>query len=105
MDRRSTAEYGVSRATALASSLAEAGLRIFTTQDAVKLRPGDFSPTTVRYLLKVLTDAGWIIRLSRDLYAGTGRLPGVWMYRRWQLPPRLSARPLLLSSRPSRTTG
>ena len=40
------------------------------------MRPDDISPTTVRYLLKVLTDAGWIVRLRRDLYAGTGRLPG-----------------------------
>lgn len=76
MDDRPTGEYGLSRGIALASSLAEAGLYVFTTEDAVRLRPSDISPTTVRYLLKQLTDAGWIIRLRRGLYAGTGRLPG-----------------------------
>jgi len=76
MDKRPTGQYGLSRGIALASSLAEAGLYVFTTEDAVRLRPDDVSPTTVRYLLKLLTDAGWIIRLRRGLYAGTGRLPG-----------------------------
>jgi predicted transcriptional regulator of viral defense system len=76
MDKRPTGEYGLSRGIALASSLAEAGLYVFTTEDAVRLRADDVSPTTVRYLLKLLTDAGWIIRLRRGLYAGTGRLPG-----------------------------
>ncbi len=76
MDGRPTGEYGLSRGIALARSLAEAGLYVFTTEDAVRLRPIDVSPATVRYLLKHLTDAGWIIRLCRGLYAGTGRLPG-----------------------------
>lgn len=76
MDERPTGEYGLSRGISLASSLAEAGLYVFTTEDAVRLRPDDVSPATVRYLLKLLADAGWIIRLRRGLYAGTGRLPG-----------------------------
>jgi predicted transcriptional regulator of viral defense system len=76
MDERPTGEYGLSRGIALASSLAEAGLYVFTTEDAVRLRPSDISPTAVHYLLKLLTDAGWIIRLRRGLYVGTGRLPG-----------------------------
>ncbi|MCZ7665226.1 MAG: hypothetical protein M5U22_20895 [Thermoleophilia bacterium] len=76
MEKRPTGEYGLSRGIGLASRLAEAGLYVFTTEDAVRLRPDDVSPTTVRYLLKLLTDAGWIIRLRRGLYAGTGRLPG-----------------------------
>lgn len=76
MDERPTREYGLSRGIALARNVAEAGLYVFTTEDAVGLRPDDVSPTTVRYLLKLLTDAGWIIRLRRGLYAGTGRLPG-----------------------------
>lgn len=75
MDERSTGEYGLSRGIRLAGSLAEAGLYVFTTEDAVRLRPDDVGPATVRYLLKVLTDAGWIVRLRRGLYAGTGRLP------------------------------
>ena len=76
MDERPTGEYGLSRGIALATSLAEAGLYVFTTEDAVRLRPSDVGIGTVRYLLKVLTDAGWIVRLRRGLYAGTGRLPG-----------------------------
>jgi len=76
MDERPTGEYGLSRGISLASSLAEAGLYVFKTEDAVRLRPDDVSPATVRYLLKLLADAGWIIRLRRGLYAGTGRLPG-----------------------------
>jgi predicted transcriptional regulator of viral defense system len=42
----------------------------------MELRPADVRPETVPRLLKSLADAGWIIRLRRGLYAGTGRLPG-----------------------------
>jgi len=76
MDDRPTGEYGLSTGIALASSLAAAGLYVFTSDDAVEVRPPGVGPATVRYLLKVLADAGWIIRLRRGLYAGTGRLPG-----------------------------
>jgi predicted transcriptional regulator of viral defense system len=76
MDERATGEYGHSHGIALASSLAKAGLYVFRTEDAVRLRPSDVEPALVPYLLKVLADAGWIIRMRRGLYAGTGRLPG-----------------------------
>jgi len=76
MTERPTGEYGRSRGIALAQSLARAGLYIFRTEDAVRLRPSDVGPASIPYLLKVLTDAGWIIRLRRGLYAGTGKLPG-----------------------------
>lgn len=76
MDERPTGEYGLSQGVALATSLAEAGLYVFTTEDAIRLRPAGVGTARVRYLLKVLADAGWIIRLRRGLYAGTGRLPG-----------------------------
>ena len=76
MDERTKGEYGHSRGIALAGSLAVAGLYVFRTEDAIRLRPSDVEPALVPYLLKVLTDAGWIIRIRRGLYAGTGRLPG-----------------------------
>lgn len=76
MDEHLTGEYGLSAGIALAASLADAGRYIFTTDDAIELRPADIRPAAVPRLLKSLTDAGWIIRLRRGLYAGTGRLPG-----------------------------
>jgi len=77
MEKRPTGEYGLSTGVALARSLAEAGLYVFKTDDAVRLRPLDTPPATIPYVLKALSDAGWIVRLRRGLYAGTGRLPGV----------------------------
>ena len=76
MDERSSTGYGVSAGVALANALAHAGLYVFETQDAQRLAPSGIEKTRVPYLLKVLTDAGWLVRLRRDLYAGTGRLPG-----------------------------
>ncbi len=76
MDDRPVGEYGLSAGIALAGSLSDAGLYVFNTDDAVELRPPDMRPAAVPRLLKSLADAGWIIRLRRGLYAGTGRLPG-----------------------------
>ncbi len=76
MDKSETREYGVSAGVALAASLAKAGTYIFTTERATQLAPQGVDPRRVRSLLKSLADAGWIVRLRRDLYAGTGRLPG-----------------------------
>jgi predicted transcriptional regulator of viral defense system len=66
----------LSAGIALARNLADAGLYVLTSADAVDLRPADVRPAAVPRLLKSLADAGWIIRLRRGLYAGTGRLPG-----------------------------
>jgi predicted transcriptional regulator of viral defense system len=77
MAPRSSDEYGLSKGISLAAALAEAGLYVFTTGDAVRLRPAEVGAASVPYLLKVLADAGWIVRLRRGLYAGTGRLPGM----------------------------
>jgi predicted transcriptional regulator of viral defense system len=76
MEKSATTEYGLSAGVALATSLAKAGLYIFTTADAARLAPQGVDPQRVRFLLKSLADAGWVVRLRRDLYAGTGRLPG-----------------------------
>jgi predicted transcriptional regulator of viral defense system len=76
MDDNLPGQYGVSDGVALAQALATAGLYIFATEDAVRLAPTGVAPTRVPYLLKMLADAGWIVRLRRGLYAGTGQLPG-----------------------------
>lgn len=73
---RPSGKYGRSAGVDLAAALAFAGLMIFRTEDAVSHAPPSVSPEQVTYLLKVLTDAGWLIRLRRGLYAGTGQLPG-----------------------------
>ncbi|MHB0981077.1 MAG: type IV toxin-antitoxin system AbiEi family antitoxin domain-containing protein [Thermoleophilia bacterium] len=69
-------DYGITAGIALATTLAEAGLYIFTTKQAMMSAPKGIEPHRVPYLLTALTDAGWIIRLRRGLYAGTGKLPG-----------------------------
>ena len=76
MDRLTTRDYGLTAGVDLANSIARAGLYIFRTADAVRLRPSYVDAARVGSLVKSLADAGWIIRLRRDLYAGTGRLPG-----------------------------
>ena len=76
MKRPTTTEYGLSAGVALVASLAKAGVYVFSTARAAELAPQGVDPQRVRFLLKSLTDAGWIVRLRRDLYAGTGRLPG-----------------------------
>jgi len=69
--------YSLAAGVALASRLAEDGRYVFTTQDArdaaQEIR---ISESGVGMMLTRLTDAGWIVRLRRGLYAGTGRMPG-----------------------------
>ncbi len=62
---------------ALASELAKQGRFIFTTEEAKRVAAGLGMPESgVWMLLTRLADAGWIVRLRRGLYAGTGQLPG-----------------------------
>jgi predicted transcriptional regulator of viral defense system len=68
--------YGVPAGVSLARALADAGAYVFTTADARRLAPHDVRSSQIPYLLKLMVDAGWLTRLRRDLYAGTGRLPG-----------------------------
>ena len=70
------APYATPEGIGLAASLVDAGLYVFTTADAERLAPPGLSANRVPYLLKQLVDAGWLVRLRRGLYAGTGRLPG-----------------------------
>lgn len=61
----------------LLQRLADDGHYVFTTADAVRL--GDelgLSRSAAYMLLSRLCADGWIERLRRGLYAGTGRLPG-----------------------------
>lgn len=69
--------YSLAAGVALASRLAEEGRYVFTTQDARHVaREIQISGSGVGMMLTRLTDAGWIVRLRRGLYAGTGRMPG-----------------------------
>ena len=61
----------------LLQRLADDGRYVFTTADAVR-RGGELglSRSAAYMLLSRLCADGWIERLRRGLYAGTGRLPG-----------------------------
>jgi len=78
MDQTSrTRGYALGRGIALASRLADSGAYIFTIADAKRMAPDAGVPeSAVAATLRRLADAGWIVRLKRGLYAGTGRLPG-----------------------------
>jgi predicted transcriptional regulator of viral defense system len=69
--------YSLAAGVALAAELAKQGRLVFTTQQARQVA-GDLQipESGVGMLLTRLADAGWVIRLRRGLYAGTGRLPG-----------------------------
>lgn len=72
------ARYATERGIALLEALAADGRFVFTTNEAkevaarVALAPGAVDGT-----LRRLTNAGWIERLRRGLYATTGELPGL----------------------------
>ncbi len=69
--------YYLAAGVALASELVEQGRLVFTTQEARRVAAGLRIPESgVGMLLTRLVDAGWILRLRRGLYAGTGQLPG-----------------------------
>jgi predicted transcriptional regulator of viral defense system len=69
--------YALGRGITLASRLSDSGAYIFTTDDAKRIAPDVGLPeSAVAATLRRLADAGWIVRLKRGLYAGTGRLPG-----------------------------
>jgi len=68
--------YGEPAGVMLARALADAGRYVFTIDDAAAAAPPGTSRAHVRKLLKALSDAGWLVRLRRGLYAGTGGLPG-----------------------------
>jgi len=69
--------YYLAAGVALAAELAKQGRLVFTTQDARRVAAGLRMPESgVGMLLTRLTDAGWVVRLRRGLYAGTGQLPG-----------------------------
>jgi len=76
-ERADRSGYSLNRGIALAAHLAESGHYIFTTEDARRAAEEVGLPqSSVAVTLGRLADAGWIMRLKRGLYAGTGRLPG-----------------------------
>jgi len=69
--------YALSRGVALAGELVGRGKYVFSAEDARQVAGEVGIPeTSVWMLLSRLTEAGWLVRLRRGLYAGTGRLPG-----------------------------
>jgi predicted transcriptional regulator of viral defense system len=61
----------------LLEELAASGRLVFTTADArAAARQLGIAATYVEELLGRLAESGWVSRLRRGLYAGTGRLPG-----------------------------
>jgi predicted transcriptional regulator of viral defense system len=62
---------------AMLQMLADDGRYVFTTADATGIAADlGLSGSATHMLLSRLCRAGWIERLRRGLYAGTGRLPG-----------------------------
>ena len=69
--------YGNTKGLSLLQELANQGLFIFTVVDARATAVGlRISDNYLSQVLSHLEKAGWIIRLKRGLYAGTGSLPG-----------------------------
>ena len=70
-------DYGNTKGLSLLQELANQGLFIFTVVDARATAVGlRISDNYLSQVLSHLEKAGWIIRLKRGLYAGTGSLPG-----------------------------
>lgn len=63
--------------TELVRKLAEAGQRLFTTEEARKVAPSvGLSPGYFCQALHHLARAGWIVRLKKGLYSLSGAVPG-----------------------------
>ncbi len=70
-------DYGNTKGLRLLQELVNQGLFIFTVVDARATAVGlGISDNYLSQVLSHLSQAGWIIRLRRGLYAGTGSLPG-----------------------------
>jgi predicted transcriptional regulator of viral defense system len=69
--------YGESLGIRLLRELFERGLFVFTIEDARAAAADLGIPASyLTQLLSKLAAGGWLLRLRRGLYAGTGRLPG-----------------------------
>ncbi|MFA6222538.1 MAG: type IV toxin-antitoxin system AbiEi family antitoxin domain-containing protein [Desulfomonilaceae bacterium] len=70
-------DYGNTKGLNLLQVLADQGLFIFTVGEAKTAAAKiGISDNYLSQVLSHLSQAGWIIRLRRGLYAGTGSLPG-----------------------------
>lgn len=77
MDRTANLNYGTNYGVRLLRRLFEDGHFIFSSEEAGSAAAHASIPQTyVRELLTHLTQGGWIHRLRRGLYVGTGGLPG-----------------------------
>jgi predicted transcriptional regulator of viral defense system len=77
MSGEAATTYGQTLGTRLLEELAGRGLFVFTSEGAKEIAaelemPAGYLPE----LLSKLAASGWIVRLRRGLYAGTGSLPG-----------------------------
>jgi len=69
--------YAIPQGVRLLQELTAQGLYVFTTEDARTLAEKcGISPSSISYVLHELVTAGWVQRLRRGLFAGTGLLPG-----------------------------
>lgn len=73
-----TSRYSKTLGIALLEALASDGRFIFSTEDAREAAARvDLAPGAVDGTLRRLTNAGWVERVRRGLYATTGELPGL----------------------------
>lgn len=76
-DARITDTYGQTLGTKLLRELAGRGLFVFTMEEVKEVAAGlDIPAGYLPQLLSRLAASGWLMRLRRGLYAGTGALPG-----------------------------
>ena len=69
--------YAIPQGVRLLQELTTQGQYVFTTEDARALAEKcGISPSSISYVLHELVTAGWVQRLRRGLFAGTGSLPG-----------------------------
>lgn len=95
MVRATTAQteepYGNRHGIRLLTHLADEGRFVFTTRDAREVASKLKIPEGyLRQLLSRLDRSGWITRVRRGLYTGTGRLPGQTDVHPWVIATRLA---------------
>ncbi len=76
----------------LVRKLAEAGQRLFTTEEARRFAPSvGLSPGYFRQALHHLARTGWIVRLKKGLYSLSGSVPGVTPFHEFEIAMALVA--------------
>lgn len=76
-DNRPQHSYATPQGVRLLQDLTRQGRYVFTTDDARGLAEQcGIAPSSITFILHQLVAAGWVQRLRRGLFAGTGSLPG-----------------------------